>query len=94
MMSMLSEHALGARLRYVWLVLVVTTALLLWRYPDQAWVLLSKLNRVALGGVIGVGLDRAIFWYARPDSANLSPHYAYRRAVIVAAGMLSAALAV
>lgn len=88
------EDAVGARLRYVWVVLLVTTGLLLWQYPEQAWVLLGKLNRVALGGVIGVGLDRAIFWYARPDRSTLSPHLAYRRAIMVAAGMLAAALAV
>lgn len=84
----------GARMRYVWLVLVVTTAALLWRYPEQGWVLLSKLNRIALGGVVAVGLDRAVFWYARPDRSTLSPHYSYRRAAIICAGMLAAALAV
>lgn len=90
---MLAPNPTGARLRLLWAVLIVTTAALLWRYPEQAWVLLSKLNRVALGAAIGVALDRAVFWYARPSAERADTAWQYRRAALMIGGMMAAALA-
>jgi hypothetical protein len=89
----LKPNQVGARMRLVWLVLAVTTALLIWRYPEQGWVLVSKLNRIALGAALGVALDRAIFWYARPDADTPLVNWMYRRVALMVAGMLCAALA-
>ena len=83
----------GARMRLLWLVLVATTALLLWRYPEQGWVLLSKLNRIALGAAVAVAVDRSVFWYARPSAERDDIEWQYRRAAIIVGGMLAAALA-
>jgi hypothetical protein len=84
----------GARLRVLWAVLIVTTALLLWQFPDQGWVLASKINRIALGAALGVALDRAVFWYARPSAGAMSPQPQFRRVALMVGGMLAAALAV
>jgi hypothetical protein len=83
----------GARMRGIWLVLAATTALLVWQYPEQAGVLLSKLNRVALGAALGVALDRAVFGYARPNERDTEDSWMYRRAALMVGGMLAAALA-
>jgi hypothetical protein len=90
---LIAPNPLGARMRLVWMVLIVTTAALLWRYPEQFWVLVSKLNRIALGAAVAVALDRVVFWYARPDADDPFPHLMYRRAALMCAGMLAAALA-
>lgn len=92
--SWLRGETPGARMRIVWAVLALTTAALLWQFPDQGWVLASKINRIALGAALAVALDRAVFHYARPDGEAPSIHWMYRRAAIIAAGMLAAALAV
>ena len=83
----------GARMRWIWLVLAVTTAVLVWQYPEQAGVLLSKLNRIALGAALGVALDRAVFPYARPNEIDDEAPWMYRRAALMIGGMLAAALA-
>jgi len=93
-MKWLTPNEHGARLRVLWAVLIVTTAALLWRYPEQGWVLASKINRIALGAALGVALDRAVFWYARPSVEQLSPQPQYRRTLLMVGGMLAAALAV
>ncbi len=93
MRAALAPNPEGARMRGVWLVLLASTALLVWQYPDQAGVMLAKLNRVALGALLGVLLDRAIFHYARPSADAAVPAWMYRRAALMAAGMLAAALA-
>jgi hypothetical protein len=85
--------AIGARMRGLWAVLAVTTGLLLWRYPEQTWVLTSKLNRIALGAALGVAIDRAVFGYARPNSTDVEDAWMYRRVVLIVGGMLAAALA-
>jgi glucose-6-phosphate-specific signal transduction histidine kinase len=36
-------------MRWIWLVLASSTAVLVWQYPEQGGVLISKLNRIALG---------------------------------------------
>jgi len=91
--DMMQPNMLGARMRGVWVVLIVSTVALLWQYPDQGWVLLSKLNRIALGAALGVGLDRAVFWYLRPDAASAEPSWMYRRVALMVGGMMAAALA-
>jgi hypothetical protein len=91
--NLLRPNQHGARIRVLWLVLIVTTTALVWRFPEQGWVLVSKLNRIALGAALGVALDRAIFWYARPSIAQQSHHIEYRRVVLMVGGMLAAALA-
>jgi hypothetical protein len=91
--TMIQPNQEGARMRTVWLVLAVSTALLLWRYPEQGWVLLSKLNRIALGAALGVALDRLVFWYARPKFEEDEPPWMYRRAILMVGGMMAAALA-
>ena len=83
----------GARMRVVWLVLIASTAVLLWQYPDQGWVLLSKLNRIALGAALGVALDRLVFWYSRPDADTPMREWMYRRVALMIGGMMAAALA-
>lgn len=83
----------GARTRVLWLVLALTTAALLWRYPEQGWVLASKVNRIALGAALAVALDRAVFWYARPSLDTNVVQWQYRRAALMIGGMLAAALA-
>lgn len=83
----------GARMRGIWLVLAATTALLVWQYPEQAGVLLSKLNRIALGAALGVAVDRAVFGYARPNECDTEDSWMYRRAALMIGGMLAAALA-
>jgi hypothetical protein len=83
----------GARMRWIWLVLAVSTAVLVWQYPEQAGVLLSKLNRIALGAALGVALDRAVFGYARPNEVDIEDSWMYRRAALMIGGMLAAALA-
>ena len=84
----------GARVRVLWLVLIASTAALLWRYPEQGWVLASKLNRLALGAALAVALDRLVFWYARPTVERDDIEWQYRRAAMIVGGMLAAALAV
>lgn len=84
----------GARMKSAWLVLLATTAGLIYLYPEQAGVLLSKLNRVALGAVLGVVLDRSVFWYARPSVEARETGWMYRRAVIIVGVALAAAVAV
>lgn len=89
----------GARTRLTWIILLATTAALLWRgYPaegwaDQGWVLAAKLNRIVLGGVVALTFDQTVFWYARPSVDSVHEHWMYRRAIIVVGGMLAAALA-
>lgn len=83
----------GARLRALWLVLAATTAALLWRYPEQGWVLASKINRIALGAGLGVALDRVVFWYARPSAENPVVAWQNRRTAMILGGMMAAALA-
>jgi hypothetical protein len=89
----ITPNQLGARMRVIWLVLVASTAALLWQYPDQGWVLVSKLNRIALGAALGVGLDRAVFWYSRPDADTPMTEWMYRRTALMIGGMMAAALA-
>lgn len=93
-MTLLQPNPSGARTRVVWLVLAVSTAALLWRYPEQGWVLASKLNRLALGAALAVALDRLVFWYARPTVERDDIEWQYRRAAMIVGGMLAAALAV
>lgn len=83
----------GARIRVLWLVLICTTAALVYQFPEQGWVLVSKLNRIALGAALGIALDRAVFWYARPSIAQQSHHVEYRRVALMVGGMMAAALA-
>lgn len=83
----------GARMRVLWVVLAITTAALLWRYPEQAGVLVSKVNRIALGAGLAVALDRLVFWYARPSLERPDVAWQYRRAALMIGGMLAAALA-
>jgi hypothetical protein len=83
----------GARMRWIWAVLAASTALLVWQYPEQAGVLLSKLNRIALGAALGVALDRAVFPYARPNEVDTEDAWMYRRAALMIGGMMAAALA-
>jgi hypothetical protein len=80
-------------MRWIWAVLAASTAGLVWQYPEQAGVLLSKLNRIALGAALGVFLDRLVFPYARPSTARDDIEWMYRRAVLMVGGMLAAALA-
>jgi hypothetical protein len=80
-------------MRMLWVVLAVTTWLIVREYPDQLWVTLTKLNRIALGAALGVLLDRAIFWYARPDADTPMADWAYRRALLMVGGMMASALA-
>lgn len=89
----LAPNQHGAQMRWIWFVLVVTTTGLLWRYPDQGWVMLSKLNRVALGAILGVGLDRLVFHYARPTAERADDAWQYRRVALMVGGMMAAALA-
>jgi len=93
MKDLLAPNQHGARLRVLWAVLLVTTSALLWKYPDQGWVLASKVNRIALGAALGVALDRAVFWYARPSVDDTSPLPQYRRVALMVGGMMAAALA-
>nr|VFK22434.1 MAG: Putative 2/3 transmembrane domain holin [Candidatus Kentron sp. LPFa] len=72
--------------------------------PDQPLVILSKIILVTLAGWIGYWIDRSLFLHARPkaylDQNGLpKPEYLLvfalsqlRRAIIVAAVMLSVAL--
>jgi hypothetical protein len=90
----LAPNASGARMRLLWIVLVASTAAIAYRYPEQAWVLLSKLNRIALGAAVAVAIDRLIFWYARPSVERDDIEWQYRRAAIIVGGMMAAALAV
>lgn len=74
--------------------------------PQQVPVSLYKLNLIALAGVAGYWLDRALFPYARPDrfvdkvrrdrddlcSAGLAMASMLRRAVVVAAAMVAVGL--
>ena len=83
----------GARMRWIWVVLVASTAALIWVYPEQAGVLASKVNRIALGAALGVALDRAVFPYARPNELDVEDSWMYRRAAMMIGGMLAAALA-
>ena len=83
----------GARMRWIWAVLAASTALLVWQYPEQAGVLLSKLNRIALGAALGVFLDRLVFPYARPNELDDEAPWMYRRAALMVGGMMAAALA-
>ena len=90
---MSAQAPAGARMRWIWIVLAASTALLVWQYPEQAGVLLSKLNRIALGAALGVMLDRAIFPYARPNDVEPAPAWMYRRVALMVGGMMAAALA-
>jgi hypothetical protein len=83
----------GARMRWIWIVLAASTAVLVWQYPEQAGVLASKINRIALGAALGVMLDRAVFPYARPNEVDDEAAWMYRRAALMIGGMLAAALA-
>jgi hypothetical protein len=80
-------------MRWIWAVLAASTGLLVWQYPEQAGVLVSKLNRIALGAALGVMLDRAIFPYARPNEVDVEDGWMLRRAALMIGGMLAAALA-
>jgi hypothetical protein len=84
---------IGARMRGIWMVLAASTAALIWIYPEQAGVLASKVNRIALGAALGVALDRAVFGYARPNERDTEDAWMYRRAALMIGGMLAAALA-
>lgn len=90
---LIAPNPSGARMRVVWLVLIASTVALLWQYPEQGWVLLSKLNRIALGAALGVALDRLVFWYSRPDADDARPEWMYRRVALMVGGMMAAALA-
>lgn len=81
------------RLKYTFAVLVITTGIIGWVYPQQLGVLLNKLNALALGAVAGYLLDRGIFPYARPGEAEKDDAWMMRRAIIVAASILGVALA-
>lgn len=94
MREWIRPNPVGARMRVLWLVLIASSAALAWRYPEQAWVLLSKLQRIALGAALGVMLDRAVFWYARPSVERDDLEWMYRRAALMIGGMVAAALAV
>jgi hypothetical protein len=83
----------GARMRWIWIVLAASTAVLVWQYPEQAGVLASKINRIALGAAVGVMLDRAIFPYARPNEDAAVTAWMYRRVALMVGGMMAAALA-
>jgi|GEM_PF-3519643 len=90
---MIDSTPRGARMRWIWAVLAASTALLVWQYPEQAGVLLSKLNRIALGAGLGVALDRLVFPYARPNEVDIEVDWMHRRAALMIGGMLAAALA-
>jgi hypothetical protein len=83
----------GARMRWIWLVLAASTAVLVWQYPEQAGVLVSKFNRIALGAALGVAVDRLVFPYSRPNEVDVEDSWMYRRAALMVGGMLAAALA-
>ena len=56
--------------------------------PENAGVVAYKVLLVAIGGMIGFGLDRSIFPYARPHEAPTGDRAGIRRAIIVAAAIL------
>lgn len=61
--------------------------------PQQLPVVTYKFMIIMLAAVLGYYLDRELFPYARPHEDLKSPHRMLRRAIIVAAAMLSAGLA-
>lgn len=89
----LQPNQYGARLKIVWSLLLVSTAALLWAYPEQAGTLAMKMNRVLLGAIIGLALDRLIFWYARPSVESCPDSWMYRRTALIGMAMLAAAMA-
>lgn len=65
--------------------------------PHQLQVTLYKLSLITTAAWLGYWIDRSLFPYARPDkfehtSANAMNHAAMRRAIIIAACVIGAAL--
>lgn len=81
----------------VTLVLICLIALL---SPQQLPVSLYKLSLITMAAVVGYGIDRSLFPYARPDNPQLltapviQACAMLRRAIIVGCAMLAVSLGV
>jgi uncharacterized protein (UPF0303 family) len=82
------------RLKWVWIVGILSTLAVAFFFPQQLGVLLYKVNTLALAIVGGYLADRALFPYARPDSTSPNEDWMYRRAIIVGAVTVAVALVV
>jgi hypothetical protein len=98
MMSMIDDlRARGAgRMKEMGLIAATTAVVLALVFPHQLGVLLTKINLLALSAVGGYWIDRTAFRADRRPHLLLGPERSYaegRRAAIIAAAMLSMALA-
>lgn len=84
----------GSRTKLLWLMVLLTTSFIVWQWPDSGGIMLVKFNRILLGAGMGVILDRALFWYARPCDSSPNMHWQFRRMGMVLGGMYVAAMAV
>lgn len=79
-----------------WFVSAAGVAALYLIAPHQPPVLLWVITQMATGGVAGYWLDRSMFPHARPGDLLGDPvearHARYRRAALIAAGVLAAAI--
>ena len=79
-----------------WLLVSLLTLVAIWIVaPQQVAVILAKFNLLALGAWLGYWVDRMAFPYSRPHEAKAAQAEAaqIRRALIIAAAMVSMALA-
>lgn len=82
---------------FPWLVgAAVTTMAIAVIAPQQLGVLIWSLSKLSFGAYLGYWVDRSIFHYARPDEVADDKIAAawIRRAIIMAAAMISLALGV
>jgi hypothetical protein len=95
-MGKIANEVREMRLKSMWLIVILTTAMITIWYPQQLGVLLVKVNSLAVGAVAGYWLDRLTFPFARPDCGRedrIEVAYMYRRAALMAAGVIGIALA-
>ena len=93
-----NESTLHSILRgWPWLVLaVLATLAVFYIAPHQVGVLVWSLSKISIGAYLGYWLDRSMFHQARPPEVDepVRHHARYRRAIIIAAAMLSMGLSV
>lgn len=86
-MADLLAGARGMRIKTVWIVFVLTLAIVGWFDPVALRILALNLCEFTAGYIVGFNADRGSFPYARPCAANPDPKWMKRRAkVAVIAG--------
>ena len=84
----------GIKLKHVWVLTILILAYIAWREPLALESLLMKMAALWIGALMGYGLDRVHFYFAKPTSHEdeNSNRDMWRRTVFICVGMLAASL--